>query len=84
MRARTPTGLALALLLPLACGGEAAPRGGGPAAGWPSVAGDPGGTRYSPLDEIGRHNVAHLELAWEYHTGDRVDEQTSWRNHSWP
>jgi quinoprotein glucose dehydrogenase len=82
MRERTPAGLALALLLPLACGGEPAPRAGGPAAGWPSVAGGPGGTRYTPLDEIHRDNVSRLEIAWEYHTGDLVDEETSWRNHS--
>ncbi len=28
------------------------------------------GTRYSPLTQINRDNVANLELAWEYHTGD--------------
>lgn len=30
------------------------------------------GTKYSPLTQINRENVAELELAWEYHTGDLV------------
>ena len=28
------------------------------------------GTQYSPLAQINRDNVANLELAWEFHTGD--------------
>lgn len=28
------------------------------------------GTKYSPLSQITRDNVANLELAWEFHTGD--------------
>ena len=28
------------------------------------------GTRYSPLDLVNRDNVANLQLAWEYHTGE--------------
>jgi quinoprotein glucose dehydrogenase len=28
------------------------------------------GTKYSPLKQINKGNVANLELAWEYHTGD--------------
>ncbi len=28
------------------------------------------GTKYSPLTQINSGNVANLELAWEYHTGD--------------
>ncbi len=28
------------------------------------------GTKYSPLTQINKDNVANLELAWEYHTGD--------------
>lgn len=37
--------------------------------GWPTYAGPEGGTRYSPLNQINRSNVADLEVAWEYHTG---------------
>ena len=38
--------------------------------GWRHYGGDAGGTRYSPLDEIDRENVANLEVAWTYRTGD--------------
>ncbi len=50
--------------------------------GWPVHAGDPGGTRYSPLDEIRRENVDQLDVAWTYHTGDLPNDETRDRNHS--
>src|SRR5260370_17894487 len=37
--------------------------------GWTAYGHDPGGTRYSPLKQIDRTNVAKLQLAWTYHTG---------------
>ncbi len=40
---------------------------------WPVYGGDPGGTRYSPLKQINRENVAKLKPAWTYHTGDISD-----------
>jgi quinoprotein glucose dehydrogenase len=46
----------------------------GPTAGWPTYAGEPGGTKYSPLTQINRSNVAHLEVAWTFHTGDVADD----------
>jgi quinoprotein glucose dehydrogenase len=42
----------------------------GVAADWPAVNGDPGGSRYSLLDQINRENVGELEVAWTYRTGD--------------
>src|SRR5215472_9011801 len=42
-------------------------------ADWPYYGGDAGGSRYSPLAQIDRTNVARLEVAWEYHTGDVSD-----------
>ena len=39
-------------------------------AGWPAYGGDPGGARYSTLDAITRTNVARLEVAWTYRTGE--------------
>ncbi|MBI2421283.1 MAG: pyrroloquinoline quinone-dependent dehydrogenase [Candidatus Hydrogenedentes bacterium] len=42
----------------------------GPTAVWPSYGNDPGGSRYSPLTQITRENVQHLEAAWTFHTGD--------------
>src|SRR5215475_3364675 len=43
---------------------------GGPVADWPAYGRDPGGSRYSPLTQITRENVKHLQVAWIYHTGD--------------
>jgi len=40
---------------------------------WPYYGGDAGGSRYSPLTEIDKHNVTELKIAWEYHTGDVSD-----------
>ncbi|PYO05210.1 MAG: pyrrolo-quinoline quinone [Gemmatimonadetes bacterium] len=37
---------------------------------WRTTGGDPGNSRYSPLDQINRKNVATLRLAWIHHTGD--------------
>jgi len=39
-------------------------------AGWPAYGGDPGGTRYSPLEQITPANVDRLEVAWTFRTGD--------------
>jgi quinoprotein glucose dehydrogenase len=43
---------------------------GGPVAEWPYYGGDPGGKRYSPLNQIDRGNVGDLHVAWVYHTHD--------------
>src|SRR5262249_929134 len=43
---------------------------------WPSYGGDPGGTRYSGLNQINRNNVVNLKIAWVYHTGDVSDGTT--------
>src|SRR5262245_7723980 len=40
---------------------------------WPAYGRDPGGMRYSPLDEINRQNVPQLKVAWVFHTGDISD-----------
>lgn len=37
---------------------------------WPSVGGDRGCMRYSPLDQINRSNVRQLQVAWSYKTGE--------------
>jgi quinoprotein glucose dehydrogenase len=42
---------------------------------WPVVGNDPGGMRYSQLEQINRENVHQLEVAWTYHTGELVDGQ---------
>ncbi len=40
---------------------------------WPSYGGDPGGKKYSPLDQIHRGNVTKLEPAWSFDSGDWAD-----------
>jgi quinoprotein glucose dehydrogenase len=40
---------------------------------WPNYGNDPGGMRYSPLDQIDRGNVTRLKVAWVFHTGEISD-----------
>ncbi len=42
---------------------------------WPVYGADPGGTKYSPLVDINRENVATLKVAWEWVNTDRAIEQ---------
>ncbi len=45
----------------------------GTADDWPVYGHDPGGMRYSPLEDITRENVSQLKVAWTFHTGDISD-----------
>src|SRR5690606_27198771 len=65
--------LYFALWLVTACG-AAQSREAAPASGWPAYGGDPGGSRYSPLSQIHRGNVATLAPAWTYRTGDATHD----------
>src|SRR5438067_580020 len=38
---------------------------------WPAYGHDAAGTRYSPLRQINRSNVAQLQRAWTYHTSEK-------------
>lgn len=38
---------------------------------WAHVGQDPGGTKYSTLDQINTGNVKNLQKAWTFHTGDK-------------
>jgi len=70
MRSSTsPRWLASALLV-VACGAPPPIDYAGPTADWPEFAGTKGGSHFSPLTQIDRDNVAHLELAWEHKSGD--------------
>jgi quinoprotein glucose dehydrogenase len=60
----------LGLVLMACDGGSGVPAEPGPEAGWPHYAGDRGGMRYTPASQITPENVADLEVAWTYHTGD--------------
>lgn len=47
------------------------------ASDWPGYGGGPEGTRYSPLKQIDRSNVASLKVAWSFDTADGAgDPQT--------
>ncbi len=63
--------LGLSLLIGLISGIPNVAHAQSHAQGWSSYGGDPGGMRYSALDEIDRNNVEDLELAWSYRTGAR-------------
>lgn len=65
MRHRRVPWLGTILSAVVACGAPSSPS-----RDWPITGGDPGNTRFSPLDQINRDNVARLRLAWTYHTGD--------------
>jgi quinoprotein glucose dehydrogenase len=58
----------------LLCGGSVASRSSG-SGEWPYYGGDPGGTKYSSLTGINRENVAALQVAWEWKTGEQPLEQ---------
>ncbi len=48
---------------------------------WASYGGDPGGTKYSRLNQINRENVNRLRPAWIFHTGD-ISEGSKWPTRS--
>ena len=56
---------ATAALLPLALHRAPLPPGD-----WPAYGGDAGGSRFSPLTQVHRGNVAALRVAWTFHTGE--------------
>ena len=44
------------------------PPASAPDVGWPAYGRDAGGSRYAPVDDIARDNVANLRVAWTYRT----------------
>ena len=62
----------LSLALVLLARAAASPSANSPD-DWPYYGHDAGGTRYSPLAQINRQNVARLEVAWVFHAGDISD-----------
>ncbi|MEE8128864.1 MAG: hypothetical protein V3T48_01140, partial [Vicinamibacterales bacterium] len=63
-------GLAITIAIGLPPPSANGQTGAGPE-GWPTYGGDPGHTKYSPLDQITKDNVAELRIAW---TWTSVDE----------
>src|SRR5512134_2596526 len=45
-------------------------------ADWPVYGGDAAKSRHSPLAQIHRGNVAQLQPAWQFDTGEKGDTQT--------
>ncbi len=85
---QSPSFLAMPLLALLAGAATTAHGQPGEAAGpwqtydtsngeWRSYAGDIGGKKYSPLDQIDADNFADLEIAWEWTTVDRLVSRTA-------
>jgi quinoprotein glucose dehydrogenase len=54
------------------------------AADWRAYGHDPGGTRYSPAAQLTRDNVARLQVAWVYRTGDYAIGEGATRFESTP
>ena len=55
--------------------GDGGPGGAAGSSGeWPHYGNDAGCSRYSPLAEIDRENVARLRVAWTYRTGEVIGE----------
>jgi quinoprotein glucose dehydrogenase len=73
--------LRICLLVVLAATLIAVPRAARGPVEWTAYAGDAGGSKYSPADQITRGNVASLAPAWIYRTGDytvgRVRDETT-------
>jgi quinoprotein glucose dehydrogenase len=70
-----PCRLASALVLCLlpALANSASGQGGAPGDGsWPTYGGDLGGTKYSPLDQIGPENFGDLRIAWQWRSPDAL------------
>ena len=62
MRIRTHVCVVVGIILLGTAFGAA--QQGAPGASWPRVGGDQGVTRYAPLDQITKSNVAQLRIAW--------------------
>lgn len=51
-----------------------------PSSDWPAYGRDAGGSRFSPLNQINRTNVAQLKTAWTYRTGAEEVKAAGSRN----
>jgi quinoprotein glucose dehydrogenase len=67
-----PLRVSLILLAALACSAPEVDLEG-PVAGWPAYGGDENAARHSPVDQITKDNVEHLEIAWVHESGDYDD-----------
>ena len=58
------------LLLLSACNQDTVVDYSGPIAGWTEPTGAKGGGQFSPLTQIDKNNVSHLQVAWTYSSPD--------------
>ena len=58
--------LGVFMALGLFTGSALAQQQGAPDAEWRSYGGDTGSTKYSPLDQINRDNLADLRIVWQW------------------
>ena len=73
---RMAFGIVLTLVFGVVITGSAFAQRGAEEGEWRYYGGDAGTTKYSPLDQIDRENVADLQIAWRWRTdnfGPRVD-----------
>jgi quinoprotein glucose dehydrogenase len=67
--------LIAAVVIGIGCNGAGAQSVPASASTWGAYGGDPGGSRYAPLGQIDRSNVAQLRLAWITRTGDFLTDR---------
>lgn len=73
-----PMALSLCTLLAAAGAAAEAPLEDGD---WPIYGRDSGGSRFSPLADITPQNVAKLEVAWTFHSGEQGEARGApWKN----
>ena len=65
-RAPMRVGLSLAVAATVIAGSGVAAQHGAPDGEWPVYGGDPGHTRYAPLEQIDATNAGDLEIAWRW------------------
>src|ERR1700741_4018376 len=53
-----------------------AQRGAGTSGEWRTYGGDPGNTKYSPLDQINASNFGTLKIAWRWTSADAFLSKT--------
>ena len=77
MRRNPFTRAVLALVLAITACARHDPPAPAADADWRVTGGEPGQTRYSPLDQIDRTNVKRLRVAWVYRAGDASPQNRS-------
>lgn len=75
--------LIVCFLMFVLCAATAGAQQGAQNGEWPTWGGEPGNTRYSPLDQINKDNVGNLEVAWIWHS-DNFGSAPEMKNETTP